>query len=189
MMTRDLSNLTPSVLALIGISAVTGLSSAAVDLNKLSEKKTKIQSLENKKKEDEAEVEKLQSEIEALNKSINATPAPINKDEKIATLAVKQAGLVSKEKEIKQENQKIQKLTSTVKIHPTKNFFRDILSDEHGVSFYRFQMFAWTIVLICIFVSQVYNYLTMPDFDSTLLALMGISGGTYVGFKIPKQQD
>jgi hypothetical protein len=51
MMTRDLSNLTPSVLALIGISAVTGLSSAAVDLNQLSDKKTKIQSLENKKKE------------------------------------------------------------------------------------------------------------------------------------------
>jgi hypothetical protein len=28
----------------------------------------------------------------------------------------------------------------------------------------------------------------MPQFSDTLLALMGISAGTYVGFKIPEQQ-
>ena len=34
-----------------------------------------------------------------------------------------------------------------------------------------------------IFVSSVYNNLSMPEFSTTLLGLMGISSGTYVGFK------
>lgn len=29
----------------------------------------------------------------------------------------------------------------------------------------------------------------MPEFDGTLLALMGISSGTYLGFKIPERQS
>jgi hypothetical protein len=28
----------------------------------------------------------------------------------------------------------------------------------------------------------------MPEFGATLLALMGISAGTYLGFKIPEKQ-
>jgi hypothetical protein len=29
----------------------------------------------------------------------------------------------------------------------------------------------------------------MPEFSTTLLALMGISSGTYLGFKIPERQN
>jgi hypothetical protein len=29
--------------------------------------------------------------------------------------------------------------------------------------------------------------LVMPDFDTTLLGLMGISSGTYIGFKFPEK--
>jgi hypothetical protein len=60
---------------------------------------------------------------------------------------------------------------------------KDILSDDNGVSFHRFQVFAWTIVLVAVFVRQVTTYLIMPEFDSSLLILMGISSGTYLGFK------
>jgi hypothetical protein len=42
--------------------------------------------------------------------------------------------------------------------------------------------------LIVIFTIKVYDGLAMPDFDTTLLALMGISGGAYIGFKMPKQE-
>ena len=65
---------------------------------------------------------------------------------------------------------------------------RDILSDGSGYSFHRFQIFAWTIVLGIIFVSSVYNGLTMPEFSPTLLGLMGLSAGTYIGFKFPEQK-
>jgi hypothetical protein len=62
----------------------------------------------------------------------------------------------------------------------------DILSDANGVSFHRFQMAAWTFVLGIIFVVQVYNVLAMPTFNGSLLALLGISAGTYLGLKIPE---
>ena len=55
-----------------------------------------------------------------------------------------------------------------------------------GVSFHRFQIAAWTIVLGIIFVTQVYKVLAMPDFNGSLLALLGISAGTYIGLKIPE---
>jgi hypothetical protein len=62
----------------------------------------------------------------------------------------------------------------------------DILSDANGVSFHRFQVAAWTLVLGIIFVVQVYEVLAMPTFDGSLLALLGISAGTYLGLKIPE---
>jgi hypothetical protein len=70
---------------------------------------------------------------------------------------------------------------------PSDGFLMDILSDATGVCFYRFQMFVWTIVLGVIFLSSVWYSLSMPEFSTTLLALQGISAGTYLGFKIPEK--
>lgn len=66
-----------------------------------------------------------------------------------------------------------------------QRFIVEILSDDDGVSFHRFQLAAWTIVLGFVFAISVYKTLAMPDFSATLLGLMGISSGTYIGFKIP----
>lgn len=188
MVTSDLSNLTPSVLALIGISAATGLSSAVVDSNNKSELKNKLRPLEKKKDNDEDEAKKLKSKIGTLNAEINATTDPAKKQKLTAELDAKKEELVLKEKEIEQVNQEMQGLTDAAKPEQAKRFVHDILSDDNGISFHRFQMFAWTIVLIFIFIVKVYNDLAMPDFDATLLALMGISGGTYIGFKLPIQK-
>jgi hypothetical protein len=68
----------------------------------------------------------------------------------------------------------------------SKGFLQDVLSDEQGISLYRFQLFAWTLVLGVIFCASVYNGLQMPQFSTTLLGLMGISSGTYLGFKVPE---
>ena len=87
-----------------------------------------------------------------------------------------------------QVNQQIQALTPPASAGVSHGFLRDILSDASGYSFHRFQIFAWTIVLGVIFVSSVYNGLTMPEFSTTLLGLMGISSGTYIGFKFPEQK-
>lgn len=64
----------------------------------------------------------------------------------------------------------------------SRGFLNDILSDDQGISIYRFQLFAWTLVLGVIFCASVYNGLAMPQFSTTLLGLMGISSGTYLGF-------
>lgn len=68
----------------------------------------------------------------------------------------------------------------------SQGFLRDLLSDERGISVYRFQLFAWTLVLGVIFCASVYDGLQMPQFSTTLLGLMGLSSGTYLGFKVPE---
>jgi hypothetical protein len=50
-------------------------------------------------------------------------------------------------------------------------------------------MVAWSLVLGVIFIVQVYQVLAMPTFNSTLLALLGISAGTFVGLKVPESTD
>jgi hypothetical protein len=69
----------------------------------------------------------------------------------------------------------------------SRGFLRDVLSDSDGISLHRFQMFVWTMVLGVIFVASVYKNLAMPEFSTTLLGLMGISSGTYLGFKVPEK--
>lgn len=72
------------------------------------------------------------------------------------------------------------------------NLFHQVLTDlcsENGeVVLYRFQMFAWTLGLGVVFLMRVVSDLKMPDFPAQLLALMGLSAGTYLGFRIPEAQ-
>jgi hypothetical protein len=72
-------------------------------------------------------------------------------------------------------------------VRQNRYWWLDVVSDANGVSFPRFQIAAWTLVLGIIFVAQVYRVLAMPTFDSTLLALLGISAGTYLGLKMPEK--
>ena len=71
----------------------------------------------------------------------------------------------------------------------SRGFWTDLASDNAGLSLPRLQILAWTILLIFIFGRSVYQTLAMPEFDLTLLGLMGISGGTYLGFKRPDQKS
>jgi hypothetical protein len=66
-------------------------------------------------------------------------------------------------------------------------FWSDIMSDDNGYSFHCFQIVAWTMLLGIIFVYSVYHYVAMPDFSAGVLALMGISAGTYLGFESVQQ--
>lgn len=75
---------------------------------------------------------------------------------------------------------------STVASREFPGFFKDIFSDAGGVAFHRFQMFVWTLALGIVFIVKVARNLEMPDFDTSVLGLMGISSGTYLGMKIPE---
>jgi len=66
-------------------------------------------------------------------------------------------------------------------------FFRELLSDGDGIAIQRFQMLVMTVTLGLVFLFQVARHLTMPEFDPSLLTVMGISAATYVGMKIPEQ--
>jgi hypothetical protein len=81
----------------------------------------------------------------------------------------------------KDVDEKIDALNGT-----SANFISDILSDGNGMNFHRFQLAVWTLVLSIIFVTQVYIELAMPTFNQTLMGLLGLSAGTYLGLKIPE---
>jgi len=69
----------------------------------------------------------------------------------------------------------------------SKGFWKDI-TGGNAVSLHRIQMMAWNVVLIFVFIVQVATKMTIPDFNTTLLGLLGLSAGTYVGFKFPENQ-
>jgi hypothetical protein len=73
---------------------------------------------------------------------------------------------------------------------PHKDFFYDLVTDKDGVTLHRFQMLAMTIILGIMFIIEVMTNDMLPtNFDGTTLGLMGISAGTYLGFKIPEKQS
>ena len=69
----------------------------------------------------------------------------------------------------------------------SKGFLLDLCSDGDGLSFHRLQTVIWTLVLGVIFVRSVAQVMSMPEFQDNLLVLMGISSGTYLGFKFPEK--
>lgn len=83
----------------------------------------------------------------------------------------------------------VNKQINGIAVVPTsRGFVRDILTNSEGTyGLHRFQIVVWTLVLGIIFLVSVVTVLSMPEFNATLLAAMGISAGTYLGFKIPEK--
>jgi hypothetical protein len=181
LITDALDTITASLLALMGISAGTALGEALIDTGKDTAKTNQLQELTAEKLALEQSVSDAESQLTSLNAAPVAATDQMTRD----TL---NRQLVDSRTRIGQIDQQLRTLNSQQSATVSSGFLRDILSDSSGYSFHRFQIFAWTIVLGIIFVSSVYNNLTMPEFSSTLLGLMGLSAGTYIGFKFPEQK-
>jgi hypothetical protein len=166
--------ITSSVLGLIGIGAGTALGGAAIDVNKREETSKQLSNLR-------AEKPVVENEINELAAKIAAAPAP-------AALMESQQVKATKEARLNLINSQIPDLVAQTRPQESNGFLDDILTDANGLSFHRFQMAVWTIVLGIIFIVSVWTRLAMPEFSATLLALLGISNGTYIGFKIPEKQ-
>lgn len=172
MVTGNGDSITGTVLGLMGISATTALGAVLID---------------NSKKDDraslEAERQSVMTRISELETKAQAVPPTATADE-MAELNLKR----TRKQEIDQKLVTMPAAPTASAPRTTDGFLTDILSDADGVSFHRFQIAAWTVALSFIFLATVFNSLTMPDFNGTLLALMGISSGTYLGFKFPEKQ-
>lgn len=70
----------------------------------------------------------------------------------------------------------------------TESIFPDLLSTSGGASLHRVQFGLWSVVLMIVFIVTVYDTLAMPQFDPSLLGLMGISSAAYAGMKIPEKK-
>jgi hypothetical protein len=69
----------------------------------------------------------------------------------------------------------------------SKGFVYDVLNDGLGISVHRLQLLVFTAFMAVYFIVDVTTKLRMPEFDTTMLTLMGISGGMYVGLKTTEQ--
>jgi hypothetical protein len=162
LVTGALDTITPSVLGLMGISAGTGLAARAVD----NSKRTQAQAELDKLRAEQARFEG-QRQAAAAPGATAFPPESLQRLNDLPLLIAAQQAIVDP--------------------IPTGGFIQDILSDADGISFHRLQIAVWTVVLGIIFCLSVYTVLSMPTFSDTLLGLLGISGGTYIGFKIPEK--
>jgi hypothetical protein len=165
----DTDTINSTILILIGISAGTALGSAIVSKNEAA--------------------------AAAASKGPSSRPAvvypeAINK----AKAALAQAKMDKNSAEIQAQTSEVARLKGELKrwraLHRGQ-LLLDLLSDGDAsvgegrvITFHRFQIVVWTLILGVVFVSEVLTKLAMPVFDTTLLTLIGISSGTYLGFKV-----
>jgi hypothetical protein len=166
LITGALDTITSSLLGLMGISAGTALGEAMIDADTKTSRADQLITLTAQKQAIEQTVSELQSQ-------------PSGGDPQ---------RLEDARTRLSEVCQQLTKLSVSEPPARSRGFIRDILSGGDDYSLHRFQIAVWTIVLGITFLSSVYNGLTMPEFSATLLGLMGISSGTYIGFKFPGKQ-
>lgn len=182
LISNALDTITPSLLALMGISAGTALGEALIDSGKDDTRSGQLQDLTAEQQSLAQSITALQAQLDGFSTRTALTP------EEMANRDSLNKQLQDGHTRLAQINQQLQALARPASAETSRGFLRDILGDSSGYSFHRFQIFAWTIVLGIMFVSSVYNNLTMPEFSPTLLGLMGLSSGTYIGFKFPEKK-
>ncbi len=160
--TGNYSNIiTSQSMILLGIGSGTTLASAFID----SGKKLDFPDRQIRIKELDIEIDRLDKEIKKTKK--------ISKND---LSLIEEARKLEQKKDLKSEinGYELQ----------SKNFVTDLLKDANGeYNLHRYQIFIWTIILGAIFIYQVIITFKMPEFDATLLALQGISSGTFLALK------
>lgn len=101
---------------------------------------------------------------------------PLNKDEKECLSKLERLKALQGQREA----------LANLPRNPIRRVLADLLSDKpETYSFHRYQMLVWTLILGFVFVAGVVSDRKVPEFDTATLALLGISAGTYLGFKLP----
>lgn len=165
-----------TALILLGISGATGLVAVTMD--------------DSKRQDAIAARTALQAERDALDVTLNHPETGLQTQLRAPGLTPAQsaeltAAIAAK---LTRFNEVVALLTVPVPAaQNSAGWIKDLVSDDSGVSFHRVQMVVWTLVLVIVFISAVRVDVLMPVFDNTLLGLMGISSGTYLGFKFPEK--
>jgi hypothetical protein len=97
------------------------------------------------------------------------------------------ASAVDKGKEKRVVDQGV--VTPGTTVAPTAGVAKDLFSGATGADLHRVQFGLWSVVLMIVFVATVYDTLAMPQFDTSLLGLMGISSAAYAGMKISEKKQ
>jgi len=174
LVTFDINSITPQSFVLLGISAATALGSVAVDQTKDS----KVQIIQDSVT---ALGISTADDTDALAAAYAAQPdGPANA---VIHDAVIGTNLTPTVRQLWTEYR------DRIRDVKSDNFVRDLVNDINGPTIHRWQILIWTLVFGGIYAYSVYANLVTPNFSDNLLALMGISGATYIGFKIPEKQS
>ncbi len=179
LLTGERDTINSDVLALMGISAGTLLGSATIDASKKSQAQSQLPAAVGALTQTQT-VAVVTTAAAATAATSSTAPAALAASQAAVAQVATQAAA--------SQQQAVVQLTDRTLADYHVSFLSDILNDEDGVSFHRFQIFAWALVLGVIFVISAFQTLGMPTFGNGLLGLMGISGGTYLGFKFPEQK-
>ena len=171
LVTKDIDTLTGSVLVLMGISAGTAVGSAIMDAGTTIDAAERIRNVPADPDGVGQRVRELRDKVASTRTRVAASDA-----ERDAT-----------REELRRYAAELALAESQQTFFRRRSWLRvtyDLLGDEGHISFHRFQVAVWTLVLGLVFVVRVLSELAMPEFSATVLGLMGISSGTYLGFKL-----
>ncbi len=182
LVTTDFETISEQALILMGIAAATGFGSIAIVSDKSSKASGEMKTAETELARLKAEQEKSQAELDSLTALTTRTT---QQDARVVLLSGK---LGEYEKQTELLDATIKAAEKQLQGPQSQGFLKDLVSDKSGVSFHRFQILVWSLVLGFVFISQTLENLAMPEFSATLLTLMGITSGTYIGFKFPEQK-
>lgn len=172
--------ITPQALWLMGISAVSGVSSVAVDVIKDSPSDAANRGLQALGLQTYADVERVRQEITQREEQLKANP-PQNVAQQLSL-------------EIRDRRLLLTAYDNAIRPFVSEGWYKDITTDLNGAALHRVQTLAWTLALGLVFVVSVINSIAahaaaLPQFDSQLLLLLGISNAGYIGFKYPEPQQ
>jgi hypothetical protein len=177
--TSDLNSITAESFVLMGISGTTALASVAIDQSKdgpPSRVEKNLNAMGIKTRDDAEKLYEAEDDSVSADTVIRGAHIP-------AHSASGQAA--SNSPTVKQLRSEYE---AQVKDFRSTTFLKDLVNDANGPTIHRWQILIWTVILGAIYLGRVYANLETPTFGANLLALMGISGGVYLGFKIPEKQ-
>lgn len=173
----DVNTLTEQALMLMGISGATALAAVTIDAVKDSPADAVNAGLRALGIKNYTDVIRIKAEIAQRSALLAANPPPA------------QALADQLSSEIQDRMNLLRTYETAIAGFTSTGWYSDIVSDVNGPALHRLQVLCWSALLGLIFLIGVWQNLTMPAFSTTLLALMGISGAGYVGFKYPEAQQ
>ncbi len=180
LVSNNLDSIPTTIVALTGISATTGVAAVLITPRPAQRAAARKAQLEDRRKVLADGLTDIDAAIASANQQLAAAPGDTTLTDLLQGLQQRRAARVTELHRVTLE------MASVSPDSPSGGFWRDLVTDDRGaVALDRLQMVVWTLLLGGLYLHSVIEYVTMPDFSTTLLSLMGVSSGAYIGFKLP----
>jgi hypothetical protein len=176
----NLDSIPATIVALTGISATTGVAAVLITPRPAQRAAARKAQLEDRRSVLADGLTDIDTALASAHQQLAAAAGD-------ATLMALVQGLQQRRAaRVAEVNRVLLEMAAVSPDAPSGGFWTDLVTNDSGaVALDRLQMVVWTLLLGGLFLHSVVEYVTMPDFSTTLLSLMGVSSGAYIGFKLP----